>query len=233
MATQTYTDGVTLSSAAEFNRFDTVSYAVLSGVAGTNTITATGPANYTYAATTPPVWFIPANTNTGATTINITPSGGAALGAKNIFNGGAACIGGELRAGVPVGIVYDGTQFNIIGLAPARGTFTGSFIGCTTIPTGTVNYTKIGNVVTLDIPSFTGTSNSGSKSVTGMPAALIPVSVKNGICFTSDNGGSYVASQSEIATDGTIGYTTSASGGVWTASGTATVQRMSMTYTLT
>ena len=115
MATQTYTDGVTLSSAAEFNRFDTVSYAVLSGVAGTNTITATGPANYTYAATTPPVWFIPANTNTGATTINITPSGGVALGAKNVFANGAALSGGEIRIGVPCGIVYDGTQFNILG----------------------------------------------------------------------------------------------------------------------
>jgi hypothetical protein len=114
MATQTYTDGVTLTAAAEFNNFDSAAYSALSGVAGTDTITATGPANYTYSATRPPVWFIPAVTNTGATTINITPSGGAALGAKNVFFNGAACVGGELIAGNVYGVSYDGTQFNIV-----------------------------------------------------------------------------------------------------------------------
>jgi hypothetical protein len=56
---------------------------------------------------------VPAVTNTGATTIAIT--GASALAARNIFCGGAACVGGELRAGVPVQIYDDGTQFNIIG----------------------------------------------------------------------------------------------------------------------
>lgn len=115
MATQTYVNSVTLTDAAEFNKFDTAAYAALSGVAGTNTITATGPANLTLVATNPPLWFIPAATNTGATTLNITPSGGAALGAKNVFWNGAACIGGEIRSGVPVSVVYDGTQYNIVG----------------------------------------------------------------------------------------------------------------------
>lgn len=115
MSTQVYVNNTTLSDAAEANKFDTVAYSVLSGVAGTNTITATGPANYTYAATTPPVWFIPANTNTGATTINITPSGGAAGGAKNIFLNGSALTGGELIAGLVYGLIYDGTQFSLIG----------------------------------------------------------------------------------------------------------------------
>ena len=114
MATQVYTDAVTLTAAAEFNNFDSVAYAVLSGVAGTNTVTATGPANYTYAATRPPVWFIPANTNTGATTLNVTASGGSALGAKSVFWNGAACVGGELRQNVPCAVIYDGTQFHII-----------------------------------------------------------------------------------------------------------------------
>lgn len=114
MASQVYSDAVTLTAAAEFNKFDTAAYAVLSGVAGTNTITATGPANYSYSAATPPIWFIPAATNTGATTINITPSGSSALGAKNIFSNGVACVGGELRINVPVAVVYDGTQFHIV-----------------------------------------------------------------------------------------------------------------------
>ena len=119
MATQTYTDSVTLTAAAEFNEFDTAAYPQLTGVAGTNTVTATGPANLTL-ATSPILWFIPAVTNTGATTLNITPSGGAALGAKNVFFNGAALVAGELVAGVPTGVVYDGTQYNIIGsIVPA------------------------------------------------------------------------------------------------------------------
>lgn len=60
-------------------------------------------------------WFIPANTNTGATTINITPSGGSALGARNIFSMGVALIGGELRAGVPIAVIDDGTRLSIVG----------------------------------------------------------------------------------------------------------------------
>lgn len=120
MATQTYTDGVTLTAAAEFNNFDSAAYSVLSGVAGTNTITGTGPANYSYSAARPTIWFIPAVTNTAAATINVTPSGSSSLGAKSIFTGGAALSGGELIAGVPVGIIYDGTQFNIVG--PRIGT---------------------------------------------------------------------------------------------------------------
>lgn len=137
MATQIYTDGVTLTSAAEFNRFDTVSYAVLGTVAGTNTITAVGPANYSYAAATPPVWFVPANTNTAATTINVTPSGSSALGAKNLFWNGAACVGGELRQNVPAAILYDGTQFHII----ANG-FNAPFLDTHAVVQGSSDKTK-------------------------------------------------------------------------------------------
>lgn len=115
MGTQIYTNGVTLTDATEFGRFDSAAYAALTGVAGTNTITATGPASYTYAASRPPIYLVPANTNTGATTINVTPSGGAALGARNIFRNGAACVGGELRQNVPVALIDDGTRFHIIG----------------------------------------------------------------------------------------------------------------------
>ena len=81
----------------------------LSSVAGTNTITATA-VNVTAYAAGQKFLLIPAGTNTGATTINIS-----SLGAKNIFTGGAALVGGELIASTPYEIEYDGTQFNILG----------------------------------------------------------------------------------------------------------------------
>lgn len=110
----------------------------LTGVAGTNTITATGQAAMAAYAAGQRFMFIPAATNTGATTLNITPSGGAALGAKNIFWTGAACSGGELVISVPVVVVYDGTQFNVIG--PKIGTRLTNSLGGNVALNNTANY---------------------------------------------------------------------------------------------
>lgn len=85
----------------------------LSSVVGTNTITATATGLTAYASGQS-FEFIPANTNTGATTINIT-----SLGAKSIFYNNAALVGGELRVSVPARIKYDGTQFQLVS-APAN-----------------------------------------------------------------------------------------------------------------
>ncbi len=200
MTTQTYTDGVTLTAAAEFNRFDTVSYAVLGTVAGTNTITAAGPANYTYAATTPPVWFIPAVTNTGATTINITPSGSAALGAKNIFWNGAACVGGELPAGVPVGIIYDGTRFHIISgvekvLLLKANSGTDANAGAT-------------NVDTVSISGLTAKDSlcvvTTLRSVTQQTAAIVLYNSTDGVTVSQASGNAVLAANGTCQTDSVI-----------------------------
>lgn len=89
---------------------------VLTGSSGTNTITANAPANLIGLFNGLRVLLTPAATNTGATTLNITPSGGSALTAKNIFVNGAACVGGELQINVPTLLVYDGTQFNSLSV---------------------------------------------------------------------------------------------------------------------
>lgn len=123
MASTDFTNGVTQSDAGWFDDVDTAAYSYLTGVAGTNTITATGPVSMTAYASGQIFRFIPAATNTGATTINITANS-VALGAKNIFANGAACVGGELQISVPTLIVYDGTQFHVIG--PFLGKLGGS-----------------------------------------------------------------------------------------------------------
>lgn len=163
MATTDHTSGVTLSDADWADDVDCSAYSVLSSPAGTNTITATGPATYTYAATRPPVWFIPAATNTAATTINITPSGGSALGAKNIFLNGVALVGGELRAGVPTGIVYDGTQFNIIGAGALNQM---PWDGGGNILNGYVAWSVDSNTMTAAIKTSAGSDPSAANPVT-------------------------------------------------------------------
>ena len=115
MATTSFTNLITLTDASWFNDADKAAYGYLTGVAGTNTITATGPASLSAYAAGNKFHFVPAATNTGATTINITQSGASALGAKNVFFNGAACVGGEIKIGVPCMIIYDGTQFQISG----------------------------------------------------------------------------------------------------------------------
>jgi hypothetical protein len=113
MSSTNFTNNVTLTDAAWFDDADTLVYGHLTGVAGTDTITATGPVSLTAYAAGKRFWFIPAATNTGPTTIAIT--GASALAARNIFCAGAACGGGEIRQNVPVCIHDDGTQFNIVG----------------------------------------------------------------------------------------------------------------------
>ena len=93
----------------------------LTSVAGTNTITATAANSMTAYAAGQKFHFIVANTNTGATTINLN-----SIGAKAITkNGTTALAGGELVADSIVVVVYDGTQFQIIsnntGITVASG----------------------------------------------------------------------------------------------------------------
>lgn len=118
MTSAVLTDQVSKVNTAWGQDVDTAVYNYLTSVSGTNTITATGPAGLAAYAAGLKFRFIPAATNTGATTINITGTG--ALGARNIFSGGVALVGGELTIGIPVEITDDGTRFHLSGPAIGR-----------------------------------------------------------------------------------------------------------------
>lgn len=113
MGSQTITavaDGTAVTHAATVGQVRSGAPVLLGSVAGTNTITAAlTPALTAYAAGNKFI-LTPANTNTGATTVNVD-----SVGAKSIFWNGAACVGGELRQNIPALIEYDGTQFHIVG----------------------------------------------------------------------------------------------------------------------
>lgn len=124
MSSTLFVTGVTASSAAWANDADTSVYNYLFSVSGTNTITATGPTSMTAYAAGQMFKLVPGGANTGATTVNIN-----SIGAKNVFSGGAACVGGELVISVPALIVYDGTQFNIVGQRPFLSKIANSLSG--------------------------------------------------------------------------------------------------------
>lgn len=99
---------------------------LLTGTAGTNTITAAGSPAVTAYTSGQTFRFVPAGANTGATTLNID-----SLGAKNIFYRGAALTGNEIPPLGMITVTYDGTQFNMTASngAPSAATgFTNRFI---------------------------------------------------------------------------------------------------------
>ncbi len=81
----------------------------LTPVSGTNTILASATPAITAYAAGQAFRFIPANSITGATTININ-----GVGAKSITKRGTTALSsGDITAGSVVEIVYDGTQFQL------------------------------------------------------------------------------------------------------------------------
>jgi hypothetical protein len=203
---------------------------VLGSVAGTNTITAVmSPTLDAYAAGMIVV-FTPANTNTGATTLNID-----SLGALDVLKtSGVAVSAGDLVAGVPALLLLDSGADDFLLINPATlsvasGSFTATLSGMSSATTGTMNYQVVGNIVSLWlVSSILGTSNSTSMALSGMPVAIRPTGLRNVLCAeVGDNGQGLIAS-ALVDTAGGVNFTLLTTnvvanriswGGAFTASG--------------
>jgi hypothetical protein len=87
----------------------TITY--LTGVAGTNTITANAPFSMTAYAPGQVFRFVAAGGNTSTATLNIN-----SIGAKAITKAGTTVLAAnDIPAGAAVEVIYDGTQFQIVG----------------------------------------------------------------------------------------------------------------------
>lgn len=114
------------------------------------------------------------------------------------------------------------------GDASQAGSFTGTLTGCTTSPTASIEYSVNGDVVTLEIPALTATSNTTACTVTGMPAAIRPGAAQDAIGITVDNSSS-VVSRINIGTGGTLTLYTGTSA-TFTGSGTKGINSCSFSY---
>ena len=100
-----------------------------------------------------------------------------------------------------------------------EGSFTATLTGCTTVPTVTVNYTRVGNVVTMGWSSdLVGTSNATACTITGLPVAIRPAAQRTIIMRAKDNGTGMI-SIGVISTGGDITLYATPTGGSFTASG--------------
>lgn len=105
--------------------------------------------------------------------------------------------------------------------------------GMTTSPTGVAKCTKIGNVVVIDLPYITGTSNAASFTLTGLSSRFYPASAKQSLCLASNSGATAVCLLS-VSSSGVINlfYNLTGAGGSWTASGTKDIRQGTITYTV-
>lgn len=109
------------------------------------------------------------------------------------------------------------------------GAFTGTLSGCTTSPTGVIEWSLNDDVVTMTIPVIEGTSNATGASITGMPTHLYPSEAQGCVAFITDNS-TTVASRLNVNTNGVIQIFATPVSSTFTASGTKGVQSCVVTY---
>jgi hypothetical protein len=169
----------------------------LTSVTGTNTITAIS-SGITVLAAGQMFSGVAANTNTGATTININ-----SLGAVSITNNGNALVGGELIATIPFLLYFDGTKCHLMGgtqyiqsaniacaatLNLSRGTITGDYLHVTTgVNTVTAITMQKGEEVTVVWDVAAILTNGASLILPG--AANIQLSVGDVTVFRGEASG--------------------------------------------
>ncbi len=195
---------------------------------GTNTIVLGASQTVTAYAQGDLYTFKAGGSNTGAATINIDGNG-----AKDIYAGGAACIGGEIVSGRMYTIVYNGTQFDLINpskFPTADGTVSAPSIGPSSdVDTGfyfaanTLN-AATGGTAALSLDSTQNLKfNSGYGSVATAYGCRAWVSF-NGTGVIAVRGSGNVSSITDNATgDYTINFTTAMPDADYSVLGSTTI----------
>ena len=187
-------------------------YGGLDSGSGANTYLLS-PANYpSYVDGTLIAW-LPAHTNTGASTLNVN-----SIGAFNVYNvAGGALVAGQLVANQVALTLYSGGVFYLLNPPVSlTGSFTATLTGMTATTTGTVNWVQSGSTITMYTEgNIEGTSNTTALTMTGVPAQIQPAHEQLVPCWGVANNGSGVFCQADVGTSGTITF------GVPTAFGSA------------
>jgi len=149
-------DGTAATDSATVSQIQSA-YGTFLTVLGTNTITATVSPSLTAYSAGQMFGFVAVNTNTGATTINIS-----GLGAKSIVTPLGALNAGDIQSGYFYIIYYDGTSFQLLGISTSltnlsiSGTL--SVTGASTF-TGAATFNAIKETTTISATAATGTIN--------------------------------------------------------------------------
>lgn len=163
------------------------------------------------------IYWIPANSNTGPSTINVN-----GLGLINITNAdGSALVPSEILANQPATIlIKGGAAILISATTTAYGSFTCGWTGFSVAPgTTTIRYRKNGTLVTLIFPQTTGTSNATNFLMTGLPAILTPLSFNGVVPIVGllDNGVLVAGGEAVVSAANTVQFYKDGTQPLWTA----------------
>ncbi len=186
-----------VADAVQRNTDSKVNRAEVLIASGTDTYAITANSTITYSAS--PQFLVRfTNANTGAATLNVTPQGGAALGAVAIKkNVSTALVAGDILAGQELWLGYDGTNFQIIGASSSGGG------GSTTLTSAHILVGNGSNVATdVAVSGDLSLINTGAFTVQKILGNTIPVNASgvltnNGsgtLTWTAAGGGGTVTS---------------------------------------
>lgn len=173
----------------------------------------------------------------GSTICASAALGDTVLRATNSFwltTGGATARVGITAAGQCS--IYE-PSFSVAALANAATISTGSFTGTGTGGGGstTINWSRVGNVVTFDFTSGSGTSTLTTYTLTGLPANLQPARAVKAMSLGQDNSVPGFVVWNFAIGSGTItlGWGTGNLTSGWTGSGAKGITAGSISYNLT
>ncbi len=132
------------------------------------------------------IYWIPSNTNTGGSTLNVN-----GLGAVTILDASGFNLSpGDIIQNQITAVLYRSGSFYLLQVSVAEGSFTGTLTGYAVNPTGTVFYKISGGFCTLFTTStITATSNVSTLGMTGVPAICWPNGVRSVLCGGLVNNG--------------------------------------------
>lgn len=121
-------------------------------------------------------------------------------------------------------------------IAGEEGAFVASGTGFTTVPTVNVTYKRMGQIVSLFIPTIAATSNATTFTLTGMPVSIIPqIQQGHDMALIINNGAAAsVGGISVLATGVITVYATASnlSAAGWTAANNKSLIRKNLVYHL-
>lgn len=168
------------------------------------------------------IYWIPSNSNTlSVPTLNVN-----GLGAVNILNfNGTILSAGTIVAGQIIQVMYLGGVFKILNSLPITGSLNCTLTGVVGAVTGIVNYTLSGGIVAVRLATtLSGTSNSTSCTITGLPTFLFPssgqvVALPNSAFLDNSASVNTVRASVSLSFPGTITFQLNGSSTGFTAAG--------------
>jgi hypothetical protein len=158
------------------------------------------------------IYWIPSNTNTGASTINVNGLGPVAITNQD----GSALSAGQLIANQIAQIMFKGTGFIVLNAPQSNGSFAVTLSGVSSGGTGTLNYELRGSLVLLQArANILGVSNTNFCGISSIPAFLSPAQDVVIPCVIADSSNNRFSGAASIGAGATaINLLISTDGGV-------------------